>query len=388
MNFIFIIISLISGYIFSQSNINNCPTLPENNIWNTSTESLPIHSHSDDYVNSIGGNLSLRYDFGAGVWDNAPIGIPYVLVDGSQEKVKVTFEYTDESDNVLYPIPLDPPIEGGNESTGDRHILIVDTTNCILYELYSAYKNSDGTWRAGSGSVFDLNSNNLRTDTWTSADAAGLPILPGLVRYDEVASGSINHLIRFTVPKTQRAYLWPARHYASSITDENFPPMGLVMRLKKSVNIDNFTPQAKIIATALKKYGMILADNGSAWYMSGVPDERWDNNDLYTLRQYIKGSDFEAIDLSSLIVNVNSGEAKQNNANYVENENEVNIYPNPTSNFFSISNYKGSIHIFNILGQLVLSEDIATNQKINISLLKEGQYFIKTKSKYIKFIKI
>ena len=212
--------------------------------------------------------------------------------------------------------------------------------------------------------------------------------MPGLVRYDEVASGSINHLIRFTVPKTQRAYLWPARHYASSITDENFPPMGLVMRLKKSVNIDNFTPQAKIIATALKKYGMILADNGSAWYMSGVPDERWDNNDLYTLRQYIKGSDFEAIDLSSLIVNVNSGEAKQNNANYVENENEVNIYPNPTSNFFSISNYKGSIHIFNILGQLVLSEDIATNQKINISLLKEGQYFIKTKSKYIKFIKI
>lgn len=387
MNTIIILISLISGYIFSQSYINNCPTLPENNIWNTLTEGLPVHSHSANYINSIGGNLSLRYDFGAGTWDNAPIGIPYVLVDGSQEKVKVTFEYTDESDNVLYPIPLDPPIEGGNESTGDRHILIVDTTNCILYELYNAYQNTDGTWRAGSGSVFDLNSNNLRTDTWTSADAAGLPILPGLVRFDEVASGSINHLIRFTVPKTQKAYLWPARHYASSITDENFPPMGIVMRLKNSFNIDNFTPQAKVIATALKKYGMILADNGSAWYMSGVPDERWDNDDLYTLRQNIKGSDFEAIDLSSLIVNVNSGEAKQNNTNSVAHENEANIYPNPTSNFLSISNYSGNINIFNIIGQLVLSETIAKNQRIDISFLKEGHYYIKTQSSYIKFIK-
>lgn len=298
----------VSTKAVGQPHIDKCIVFPADNIWNTPITSAPVHARSATYVNTIGADLSLRNDFGSGLWNGAPIGIPYVLVGASIPKQTITFDYADESDKVGYPVPENPPIEGGNNSTGDRHVLIVDTTTCTLYELYHVYYQTDH-WTAGSGAVFDLTSNALRPDTWTSADAAGLPILPGLVRYDEVASGSVNHMIRFTVPKTSKAYLWPARHYASSITDPAYPPMGLVMRLKSTFDTSKLKPQSRVIARALMTYGMILADNGSAWYMSGVPDDRWDMDDLYTLRQ-IHGRDFDAVDLSSFILNNSSAKVR------------------------------------------------------------------------------
>jgi len=222
--------------------------------------------------------------------------------------VNVNFDYADESDPGPYPIPANPLIEGGPQSQGDRHILVVDTDNCVLYELYAAYPDGNG-WTAGSGAIYDLTSNALRPEGWTSADAAGLPILPGLVRYDEVAAGEIRHALRFTVPRTRKAYVWPARHYASSLTGAQYPPMGQRFRLKASFDISGYSSDVQVIFTALKRYGMILADNGSAWYLSGVPDERWDNDALHELGQ-VKGSDFEAVDVSSLMVNDNSGESR------------------------------------------------------------------------------
>ena len=338
---IFLFAILYSNIVLCQTTIKECLVFPSNNIWNTSVDNLPVHPKSNEYINTIGANLSLRNDFGSGLWNGAPIGIPYVLVSSGQKKINVDFEYAGESDKLGYPIPPNPPIEGGSESTGDRHILIIDTNDCILYELYSAYQNPDSSWRAGSGAIFDLSSNELRPEGWTSADAAGLPIFPGLVKFDEVLSGEIKHKIRFTVPNTQRKYLWPARHYASSITNENYPPMGLVMRLKNSFNTELLAPQAKVIANALKKYGMILADNGSAWFMSGVPDERWDMDDLYTLRQ-IKGYDFEAVDISGQMINMNSGEAKQDINSIIDvkkNANNFKISPNPASDYIEISGF-------------------------------------------------
>jgi hypothetical protein len=199
--------------------------------------------------------------------------------------VQVSFDYADESDPVPYPIPADAPIEGGSQSTGDRHVLVIDTANCILYELYDAFPQSGGSWHAWSGAIFDLNSDNLRPAGWTSADAAGLPIYPGLVRYDEVSSGEINHALRFTVPQTRNTYVWPARHYASSLTGTQYPPMGQRFRLKAGFDISGFSPQTRVILTALKRYGMILADNGSSWYISGAPDPNWDNDILSELHQ-------------------------------------------------------------------------------------------------------
>ena len=287
-----------------------CQMFPSDNIWNTPIDNLPVHVNSDTYINTVGAAKPLHPDFGAGLYNGAPTGIPYMVVPGSQKKVKVTFDYPDESDGIMYPVPPNPLIEGGDSSQGDRHILMVDKDNCILYELYYAFPNSDGTWRAGSGAIFDLNSDTLRPDGWTSCDAAGLPILPGLVRYEEVANGEINHAIRFTVPKTQRAYMWPARHYASSITDKSYMPMVLRMRLKKDYDISSFSAENQVILKAYKKYGMILADNGSAWFFTGVGDDRWNNDDLNNLKK-LKGSDFEAVDESSLMIDPNSGRAKQ-----------------------------------------------------------------------------
>jgi hypothetical protein len=247
----------------------------------------------------------LKADFGSGTWDGGPIGIPFVVVPGSQQRVPVSFEYADESDPGPYPIPPDAPIEGGPNSTGDRHILVVDRDNCVLYETWSTYPSGQG-WTAGSGARFDLRSNALRPAGWTSSDAAGLPVLPGLVRYDEIAAGQIPHALRFTASRTQRAYLWPARHYASSITDPNVPPMGARVRLKASYDISGFAADNRIILQALKTYGMLLADNGSNWYISGVPDERWNNSVLAALRN-VPGSAFEVVDASSLMVDPNSG---------------------------------------------------------------------------------
>jgi len=289
--------------------LSGCPVLPADNIWNVPVDTLPRHPSSDTFVATIGAGRGFHPDFGT-VYEGAPIGIPYVTVPGNQPKVAVTFDYDDESDPGPYPIPPNPPIEGGSNSHGDRHILMLDRDNCRLYELYYAFPDTNGTWRAGSGAIYDLRSNALRPSGWTSADAAGLPILPGLVRYEEVASGEITHALRFTVPQTHRSFVWPARHFASSLTGAQFPPMGLRMRLKAGFDTSGFAPSMQVILRALKKYGMILADNGSAWYISGVPDPRWDDDTLVSQFSRMKGSDFEAVDASSLMVEASSGQAK------------------------------------------------------------------------------
>jgi hypothetical protein len=289
--------------------IGNCTILPADNIWNTPVDTLPLHANSATYVNTIGVASPVHPDFGSGTWNGGPIGIPFIKVAGTQTKYPATFLYADESDPGPYAIPLNAPIEGGSNATGDRHAIAIDTDNCVLYELFSAYPQS-ASWRAGSGAIFNLKSNALRPSTWTSADAAGLPILPGLLRYDEVASGEIRHAIRFTAPQTRRAFVWPARHYASSLTDARYPAMGQRFRLKASFDITPFPAEVQVILRALKKYGMILADNGSSWFLSGAPDPRWNDTNLRTLRN-ITGSAFEAVDVSSLMIDPNSGQAKQ-----------------------------------------------------------------------------
>jgi hypothetical protein len=240
----------------------------------------------------------MHADFGSGLWDGGPIGIPITVVGKGQPKSTVRFEYADESDRGPYPIPAGVKIEGGAASDGDRHALIVDRDACRLYELY-ALRRVGGRWTAGSGAIWNLRSNRVRPAGWTSADAAGLPILPGLARYDEVASGRIDHALRFTVSRTRRAYVWPARHYASSLTDPALPPMGARLRLKSSFDTSGFPRQARVVLEALKRYGMIVADNGSDWYVSGAPDPRWSNDDLHTLGR-VPGSAFEVVDTSSL----------------------------------------------------------------------------------------
>lgn len=286
-----------------------CAIFPSNSIWNTRVDILPVHPASAAFIASIGSNTGFHADFGAGLWEGGPIGIPFVVVPSHQPKVEVDFEYADESDPGPYPIPPDPPIEGGPASTGDRHILMVDAQGGMLYELYSAYTNADGSWRAGSGAIFDLASHALRSNGWTSADAAGLPILPGLVRYEEVAAGEIRHAIRFTVSRTRRAYVWPARHYASSYTQTNYPPMGQRFRLRRDFDISGFSNDVKVILRAMKTYGIILADNGSNWYLSGAPDERWNNDHLQQMKN-VHGRDMEAVDACVLQIHPDSGEAR------------------------------------------------------------------------------
>lgn len=275
-----------------------CPVFPADNPWNTDISDLPADPKSDTYIDGIGRGDGLHPDFGSGKWEGGPIGIPYQVVSGRQKKRHVSFYYPDESDRGPYPIPRKPKIEGGPNSTGDRHIIMVERSGCRLYELYDARKKR-GRWTAGSGAIWSLRSNKLRPAGWTSADAAGLPILPGLARYDEVAQGHIDHALRFTVERTRKEYVYPARHYASDSDDPDLPPMGLRLRLKRGFDTSGFPPQARVVLEALKKYGMILADNGANWYVSGAPDPRWDNDDLHTLHD-VKGSNFEVVDTSSL----------------------------------------------------------------------------------------
>lgn len=293
------------GIAESTPSIGGVPVYPADDVWNVPVDQLPVDPHSAAYIQKIGSTAYLHPDFGAGLYDGSLMGIPYNIVSDSTPKKTVTFDYADESDPGPYPIPDHPLIEGGS----DEHILIIDRDSKFLYELYAAEKQTDGSWHAGSGSVFNLSDYQLRPAGWTSADAAGLPILPGLVRYDEAANGSINHAIRFTAPSTQKAYVWPARHYASSITDPSYPPMGERFRLKASFNTSGYSPQARVILDALKKYGMILADNGAPWYITGAPDDGWNNDILHTLQQ-VKGSDFEAVDSSSLMISPDSGQAR------------------------------------------------------------------------------
>jgi hypothetical protein len=260
-----------------------CPIFPADNPWNTDVSSEPVDPRSDAWVASIGAGTALHPDFGS------VYGIPYATAGAATPRWPLTFDYADESDPGPYPIPVDAPIEQGS----DAHVLVVDTSACVLYELFAAQPGSSA-WHAGSGAIFDLRSNALRAAGWTSADAAGLPIFPGLARYEEAAAGEIRHALRFTAVHTQRGYVSPARHFASSDTDPNIPPMGARARLKGSVDLTGMTPQARVVARALQRYGMLLADNGSNWYVTGAPDVRWSDEDLGALKG-LRGSDFEFV---------------------------------------------------------------------------------------------
>ena len=271
---------------------------PSDNAWNQPIDDAPVDPRSAEIVAFIGNDRGLHPDFGAN-WNGGPFGIPYVVVPGDQPRVPVTFDYDDESDPGPYPVPPNPPIEGGPNSTGDRHILIVDIDNWKLYELFAAYPEGSG-WRAGSGAIFDLSSNQLRPAGWTSADAAGLPILAGLVRWDEVEAGAITHALRFTVRRTRRAYMHPARHWASSDTSSYLPPMGMRVRLKADYDISGFPPRAQVVLRALKRYGMIVADNGSDWFLSGTADARWNDEEINALKA-VRGRDFEVIRMTGIV---------------------------------------------------------------------------------------
>ena len=300
-------LAIAIGAAAQQPQIAGCAVFPANNVWNAPVDKLPLDANSALYVATIGSSRSAHADFGSGLWDGGPIGIPFIDVPSTQAKVAVTFQYDGESDHGGYPIPPNAPIEGGSASSGDRHVLVIDHDNCVLYELYSAYPQPNGSWQAGSGAIFDLKLNALRPAGWASADAAGLPIFPGLVRYDEVAAGEIRHAIRFTAPQTRNTYIWPARHLASNLSGIDYPPMGQRFRLKASFDISSFSAPVQVILRALKTYGMILADNGSSWYLSGAPDDRWDNDVLHQISQ-LQGSDFEAVDESSLMVQPDSAQ--------------------------------------------------------------------------------
>jgi len=326
----------------AQQTIAGCQLFPTSNVWNVPVLGLPVHPKSTDYLTTIGLAEGLHMDFGSGEWDGGKIGIPLDLVPEGQATVPIDYAilgWPGESDPGPFPIPADPQIEGEPDNAlGDRHILVLRQGACELYELYYSYpdgaeaqaQNDDwpdivdctvGTdgWCAASGAKYDLDSNALRPDGWTSADAAGLPVLPGLARYEEVEAGEIRHALRFTTAPTQGAYVWPARHEASSSTDPDDPPMGLRVRLRADYPLASFSPHARRLLTAMKRYGMILADNGSDWYVSGIPNEGWDNDVLHELDDVL-GSDFEVVDASSLMINADSGETPHLFSDGFENE--------------------------------------------------------------------
>ena len=290
------------------ANLNGALAFPATNAWNRDISAAPRDPNSEALIASIGSNTPLRNDFGAGLWEGAPIGIPYMVVAGKQKKVTVTFtDYEDESDLGPYPIPSKAPVEGGVASRGDRHVIVIDRDSNRLYEMGNAYRQGDGTWQASGGAIFHLDSNKVRPTGqagWTSADAAGLPIFPGLVRYEEAAlgPGGIRHAIRFTASRTRRAYVPPATHWASGDTNPNLPPMGMRVRLKASYAIPtSFSTETRALLTAMKTYGMLLADNGSNWYLSGAPDERWNNSRLISELGQVKGRDFEVVRMDGIV---------------------------------------------------------------------------------------
>jgi hypothetical protein len=282
------------------ASLNDYRPFPADNPWNRDISTDPVDPASDALIAACG-TRNLHPDFGT-VWNGAPIGIPYIVVSGAQPRVPVTFDYDGESDPGPYPIPADAPIEGGASSNGDRHVLIIDRDNRKLYELFAAYPEEGGKrWRAGSGAIFDMESNQSRPAGWTSADAAGLPIFPGLVRYDEVMiEREIRHALRFTCPRTRRAYVHPARHFASSNPDPLLPPMGMRVRLRASYDIGGFSPNVQVILRAMRKYGLFVADNGSGWYVSGAPDPRWDDVELGELKQ-VPSAAFEVVRMDQIV---------------------------------------------------------------------------------------
>ncbi|MBV8980237.1 MAG: hypothetical protein JO086_04990 [Acidimicrobiia bacterium] len=285
----------------------NCPILPADNVWHADVSGLPVNSHSSAWLgNMAAGSTHLHPDFGSSGDPNAPYGIPWTAVPDSHARVTPSFDYADESDPGPYPFGPDTPIEGGQASTGDRHALMLDKDTCVLYELYDANWNG-GRPTAGSGAVFNLRSNALRPASWTSADAAGLPIMPGLLRLDEVQSGHVDHAIRFTASRTDRSFLWPARHQAGSASDPNLPPMGARFRLRSDFDMAGYRSDTQVVLRAMQHYGLILADNGSNWYFQGEAINSWDDSFIADLKR-IPASAFEAVDESSLMVDPNSGQ--------------------------------------------------------------------------------
>jgi hypothetical protein len=283
-----------SAYALRVPAAPKCTVFPKSNPWNQRVDKLAVAGNSAAIISSIGTSTGLHADFGSGLWEGSPIGIPFDVVTRKTPRSRLSFEYSDESDHVGYPIPKRVHIEGGS----DHHALLLDRDACRLYEL-GGLEKQNGRWHAWAGATWSLRSNHVRPAGWTSADAAGLPIFPGLARWDEAKRGVIDHALRFTVSRTRRAYVYPARHYASSLTDPSLPPMGLRVRLKASFDVRPFPKQARIVLTALKRYGMIVADNGSDWYISGAPSPGWSNDQLHTLGR-VTGSNFEVVDTSKL----------------------------------------------------------------------------------------
>jgi hypothetical protein len=318
--------------------IGGCPVFPPDNIWNVPIDNLPVDRNSARYIESGGPSRSLHPDFGKGG------AIPFSIVPSTQPKVPVILG-SSESDPGPYPIPPNAPVEPGPAGS-DKHVLVLEQETCKLYEIYAASPQADGSWKGGSGAVFDLRSHGLRPDGWTSADAAGLPILAGLVRFDEVASGEIRHALRLTMPGTRRAYVWPARHFASRSDDIKFPPMGQRFRLKADYDISGFPKEIQVILRALKKYGLMLADNGQSWFITGAPDPRWDDEVLNQLKR-VKGSDLEAVDVSSLMVNPNSGLARWPNS---PSRNVVEFSATPVFDFSA-----GMVQTITLKGDVVSS---------------------------------
>jgi hypothetical protein len=289
--------------------MNGALAFPASNAWNINVSALDVDPSSDTLIASIGLTTGLHADFGAGLYNGAPIGIPYVVVAGTQARVAINLlAYADESDPGPYPVPPTAPIEGAPDTTGDRHVLVIDRDNNRLYELGRAFANSSGSWNADVGAVFHLDSNTVRPGGqpgWTSADAAGLPIFPGLARYEEakLGPGGIRHALRFTVQRSRKAYVPPATHSASSSTSTGLPPMGMRVRLKASYVIPaSFSAETRALLTAMKTYGMIVADNGGNWFVSGAPDERWNNDALSSELAQVKGSNFEVVQMTGLVV--------------------------------------------------------------------------------------
>ncbi len=349
---------------------------PANNPWNQDISCAPVDTNSANLISSIGNNVGLHPDFGT-TYLGAPNGIPYVVVAGAQSRVPINFtDYGDQSDPGPYPVPPDAPIEGGTNGSGDRHVLVIDRDNWKLYEMYTAVPvNAGASWDAGSGAIFDLNSNLLRPAGWTSADAAGLPIFPGLVRYDEVfEQHEIKHALRFTAASTRRAYVYPARHFASSNTSLNVPPMGARVRLKASFNISTFSPAMQVVLTAMKKYGMILADNGSNWYVSGAPDMRWSDDELHTLGA-IKGSDFEVVQAPSHLLMPQSdfdGDTKT----------DLSVFRPSSGNWYARSSSNGALvsRTFGISTDKIAPGDYDGDGLTDFAVFRDGTWFIQQSS--------
>ncbi|MBV9957166.1 MAG: VCBS repeat-containing protein [Acidobacteria bacterium] len=345
---------------------------PANNPWNQDISRAPVDMNSDTLIGSMGAGTGLHPDFGT-VYAGAPNGIPYVVVAGTQPRVQIGFTaYGNQSDPGPYPVPTNAPIEGGPNATGDRHVLIIDRDNWKLYEMYRSFPVGGGTsWNADSGAVFDLNSNALRPEGWTSADAAGLPIFPGLVRYDEVfEQHEIRHALRFTAAATRRAYVYPARHFASSNTSQSLPPMGLRVRLKAAVNINGYSPAMQVVLTAMKKYGLILADNGSNWYISGSPDSRWNDDELHTLSG-IRGSDFEVVQTPSHLLMPQSdfdGDGRT----------DVSVFRPSSGNWYTQASSNGALNAqpFGAAGDKPVPGDYDGDGFTDFAVFRDGTWFI------------